>query len=65
MRKVRINGERASIPVNWEELMQQILQLISSENIPISRIYNWDETALFYRQMPKSTLAKKEMMTLT
>jgi hypothetical protein len=49
LRKVRINGERAALTINLEELMDPIRNTIASLNIPIFRIWNWDETGLFYR----------------
>lgn len=57
---IRMNGERASLPGNIDELMIPILDIIQSSQIPISNIYNWDETGLFYRGMPRYTLAVEE-----
>jgi hypothetical protein len=44
--------------MNLEQLMIPIRDTIQSLNIPISRIWNWDETGLFYRSMPTYTLAR-------
>ena len=57
MCNLRVNGERASVPENVSLLMEPIIDKIRLMNIPINRIYNWDETGLFYRAMPKYTLA--------
>jgi hypothetical protein len=57
IKKLRLNGERASVPLNVDELMKPIIEVIKDLNIPISNIYNWDETGLFYRSMPRYTLA--------
>jgi len=54
---IRVNGERASLPFNIDELMAPIVDLIESSEIPIKNIYNWDETGLFYRGLPRYTLA--------
>jgi len=54
---IRINGERASLPNNIDELMAPIVEKINSCGIPPCNIYNWDETGLFYRAMPRYTLA--------
>lgn len=59
IRKLRINGERASITVDVDELMRPIQDFIAEKNIPISNIFNMDETGLFYRSFPKYTLAQK------
>jgi hypothetical protein len=37
--------------------MAPIIDLIESSEIPIRNIYNWDETGLFYRGLPRYTLA--------
>jgi hypothetical protein len=58
IRSIRINGERASVPINYDELMDPIRELIQEKAIPPSRIFNMDETGLFYRSFPKSTLAQ-------
>ena len=55
--KVRINGERASLPSN-DELMLEIRTFIKKSGIPIKNIYNCDETGLFYRSMPNYTHAE-------
>jgi hypothetical protein len=55
LRKIKVNGERASVPVNVELLMQPIIDEIRQQQI----VYNWDETGLFYRSMPGYTLAKR------
>ena len=57
--KIRINGERASLPANIDVLMEDLLEKIKISNIPISSIYNWDETGLFYRCMPQYTLGAR------
>ena len=58
MRKIRINGERASVALNIDELMEPIKNFIIEKKIPACDIYNMDQTGLFYREMPNSTLAK-------
>jgi DDE superfamily endonuclease len=40
--------------------MQPMLNAIRAQDIPLECIYNWDETAMFYKQFPQYTLAKKE-----
>ncbi len=57
--KIRINGERASLPANIDVLMEDLLEKVKISNIPISSIYNWDETGLFYRCMPQYTLGAR------
>jgi hypothetical protein len=57
MRYIRVNGERASVPDSYEAELQITLDALSSLELPADRIYNWDETALFYRAMPNYTLA--------
>ncbi|KAI3647456.1 hypothetical protein MP228_007677 [Amoeboaphelidium protococcarum] len=56
-RWVRINGERASIKEDYEALLQPILDDLERLQIPPERIYNWDETGLFYRQFGSYTMA--------
>ncbi len=48
--QVRINGERASVDAaETERQMQKIRKHIEDLAVPKDRIYNWDETGLFYR----------------
>jgi hypothetical protein len=54
---IRINGERASLPHNIDELMAPIVEKIKSCGIPPCNVYNWDKTGLFYQAMPRYTLA--------
>jgi hypothetical protein len=54
---IKINGERASLPSDVDRFMGPILDAIRALNIPPCNIYNWDETGLFYRAMPRYTLA--------
>jgi len=54
---LRINGERAATPDDYQEAMSTIVDTIESLNLPASRIFNWDETGIFYRSLPKYTLA--------
>lgn len=58
---MRTNGERASVPANVHELMAPIIEEIKDMNLHPSKIYNWDETGLFYRALPKCTLAVKDV----
>jgi len=57
LRALRINGERASLPFNIDELMCPIRTLIDEKGLGPANIYNWDETGLFYRSLPQYTLA--------
>jgi hypothetical protein len=45
------------LPSDVDRLMEPILDAIRALNIPPCNIYNWDETGLFYRAMPRYTLA--------
>jgi len=58
--RIRINGERGSLSSNIEELMDPIRDIIKSSGIGIQNIYNWDETGLFYRGLPRYTLATQD-----
>ena len=57
-RCLRVNGERASLPENYEELMRPVIQDLANKKYPLNRFYNWDETGLFYKALPNYTLAK-------
>jgi len=60
LRNLRISGERASVPLDFEALMAPVVSFIQDKGIPPSRIFNWDETGLFYRAMPGYTLAGRD-----
>jgi DDE superfamily endonuclease/Tc5 transposase DNA-binding domain len=55
----RLNGERAKITNESLLEMNNVRAVIRCLNLPLNRIYNWDETALFYKGIPKYTLVKK------
>jgi hypothetical protein len=57
LRLLRINGERASVPIDYDTLMEPVRRFVAEKGIPPTRIFNWDETGLFYRAMPQYTLA--------
>lgn len=57
IRNLRVNGERASVPADVWISMAPIIAELERMNLPINRIYNWDETGIFYRALPKYTLA--------
>lgn len=57
VRQIRINGERASIPTEANAQMEVCRGYIRDFGIDPSKVYNWDETGLFYRGMPQYTLA--------
>lgn len=56
LRSLRLNGERAEVSIGWEEKMAKIARIITELGIGKEQVYNWDETGLFYRSMPKYTL---------
>jgi len=57
LRSLRLNGERAAVPDDWEEKMECVSRMIADLGVSKDRIYNWDETGFFFRSMPKYTLA--------
>ena len=60
MKKLRINGERANLPTNYEEKMDEIRIFIENSGVSLENIYNCDETSLFYRSFPNYTMAIKD-----
>jgi hypothetical protein len=58
--RIRIIGERGSLSSNIEELMDPLRDIIKSSGIGIQNIYNWDEIGLFYRGLPRYTLATQD-----
>lgn len=54
---LKINGERAAMPDDWEAAHEAVVKLVEDGGFPASRIFNLDETGLFYRQSPSTTLA--------
>jgi hypothetical protein len=48
LRSLRLNGERAAVSGDWEGKMAEIGRLITELGVDKARIYNWDETGLFY-----------------
>lgn len=56
---LRINGEAASVPVDTSAKMEVIKRIIVHSGLPISQIYNFDETGLEYRNFGNFTYAVK------
>lgn len=61
IRQIRIHGEKISADHDSAEVfIDEIAAIIKEENISLEQIYNADETALFWRYMPRKTLATLE-----
>jgi hypothetical protein len=61
---LRVNGDRASVPENVNVIISKIVEKIRSLNVLVAKIYNWDETSLFYRSMPAYMLARTMILGL-
>lgn len=58
IRMVRIVGESAALPENWELSMRLFVENLGRLNVNPENILNLDETGLFYRKQPPYTLAR-------
>lgn len=61
IRQIRIYGERVNADHEAAELfVDEVMEIIQKENLSPEQIYNADETALFWRYVPRKTLATVE-----
>ncbi|KAI3643513.1 hypothetical protein MP228_013068 [Amoeboaphelidium protococcarum] len=59
IRQLRVHGERALLPDDWEKQLQPLISDIGQSCLKPKNVHNWDETGLFVRQQQKYTLAKR------
>lgn len=58
IRQIRIYGEKISADYEAADLfVDDLAKIIQEENLTVEQIYNADETALFWRYVPRKTLA--------
>jgi len=61
LRHLKISGERASADTEAaENFVSEFLTLVEEENLSPEQVYNGDETGLFWRYVPRNTLATAE-----
>ena len=58
IRRLKITGEKLSINKSTiEPFRNELLQVINEKNVSAEKIYNADESGLFWRMLPDKTLA--------
>ncbi|XP_063884929.1 jerky protein homolog [Scylla paramamosain] len=64
IRKLDISGESksANLP-SAEEFVDRFAKIVEEHNLTSEQIYNADETGLFYRCLPRTTLASESEQT--
>lgn len=61
IRQLRICGEKEGADTEAADFfVNKFCQLVADENLSLEQIYNADETSLFWRYVPKKTLATAE-----
>ena len=59
-------GEKKSADdVAAEEYVEKFAQMVRNENLSLEQIYNADETALYWRCMPKKTIVTEDEVNPT
>lgn len=61
LRQLKICGDRASADTEAaEKFVSEFLELVSDESLSPEQVYNADESGLFWRYVPRNTLATPE-----